>query len=136
MKRFTWLFAAVLACLATAALADETGTRVVIRTSKTTAAPDPEKVVDQLVALGGKHEVLVSRHDTEDQNELTLDVWGSTLESKDIAPTLRQAFPALAAASIDVSTVPASEKPRLDEAKLREAGGGKVKIIKKLDRGH
>jgi hypothetical protein len=119
----------------------EPGTRVAIKLAEASGElPDPEKVVQSLEAVGGgERQVRVMRRNTEGQQELTVDLWGATVPQAEIPQTLRDAFPVLASADIQVSTLGPNDRPRPMEACDRElrAPGEKgtvkkvVKIIKK-----
>ncbi len=109
-----------------AAAAEEGGTQVVVRLASG-ELPEPEKLVQSLTAAGGKHQVEVKVRKTSEQHEATLKLWGPTVPQADIPQTLRDAFPALATADIQVSALDASEKPRIEEGEGRRVR----KIIKK-----
>jgi hypothetical protein len=109
-----------------AAAAEEGGTQVVVRLASG-ELPEPEKMVQSLTATGGKHQVEVKVRKTSEQHEATLKLWGPTVPQADIPQTLRDAFPALATADIQVSALDASEKPRIEEGEGRRVR----KIIKK-----
>ena len=94
--------------------------------------PDPEKVVESLLAKGGKHIVKVERRKDDAQDVMSLKIWGPMVPASDIQGTLREAFPVLARADIQVSAVPASEKPKLEEGVRGGDGTRRVKkVIKK-----
>jgi hypothetical protein len=128
-----------LSLQASASDSQEPGTRVLVRLSETSAQlPDPEKLVQSLVTVGGRHEVRVKRRHAEGQQELTMDLWGGTVPQADIPQTLRDAFPVLASADIQVSALDPKDRPQLDESCDRERSQGEkcqvkkvVKIIKK-----
>jgi hypothetical protein len=113
------------------------GTRVAIRLADASGQlPDPEKLVESLATVDGRHEVRVKRRQTEGQQELTVDIWGGTVPQADIPQTLRGAFPVLASADIQVSTLSANDRPRIDESCDGPEGGqggpGKVKKVVKI----
>lgn len=117
----------------------ETGTRVTVRLAEASGElPDPEKLVESLMAGGGgERQVRVIRQKSPGQQELTLDLWGDTVPQADIPKTLQDAFPVLASADIQVTTLDAKDRPKLDGELRRELRGEKgtvkkmVKIIKK-----
>jgi hypothetical protein len=127
--------AAMTALCGFSVLADETGTKVSIRAASETL-PDAQKVVDALLARGDEHLVRATRHKSQEQEELTLELWGSWMPSAQIQGALRDGFPALAAAEIQVSPLDSSAKPKLDPADLDQAHDGKVmkKIIKRIEK--
>jgi hypothetical protein len=116
----------------------EPGTRVTVQLAKTSGElPEPEKMVESLMAVGGgERQVRVIRRNVTDQALLTLDLWGSTVPQADIPKTLRDAFPVLASADIQVSTLDPQDRPKRGEIE-RELPGEKgtvkkvVKLIKK-----
>jgi hypothetical protein len=90
----------------------EPGTRVTLRLAEANGQfPEPEKMVESLVAVGGEHEIRVMRRHASGQQELTLDLWGNTVPQADIPKTLRDAFPVLASADIQVSTLDPKDRP-------------------------
>jgi len=117
----------------------EPGTRVTVKLAETSGQlPDPEKVVESLESVGGEHQVRVQRRQVDGQQELTVDLWGGTVPPADIPQTLRDTFPVLASADIQVTTLDPKDRPKLDGLReLREPHGEKgtvkkvVKIIKK-----
>jgi hypothetical protein len=109
-----------------AAAAEEGGTQVVVRLASG-ELPEAQKMVRLLTAEDGKHPVEVNVRKTPEQHEATLKLWGPTVPQADIPQTLRDAFPALATADIQVSTLNASERPRIEEGEGRRVR----KIIKK-----
>jgi hypothetical protein len=120
----------------------ESGTRVAITLAVASGElPEPEKLVESLKTVDGKHIVQVKVHKTSEKQEVTLDLWGGTVPQADIPQTLRDAFPVLASADIQVSTL--TERPKLEGRgrMVRELGGEKgtvkrvVKIIKKEEAG-
>jgi ABC-type glycerol-3-phosphate transport system substrate-binding protein len=107
---------------------DEQGTQVVVRLANGGGEmPNAEKMVQSLTATGGKHQVEVKVRKTPEQQEATMKLWGRTVPPEAIAQTLRDAFPALATADIQVSTLDASERPRIEEGEGKRVR----KIIKK-----
>lgn len=111
-----------------AAAVEEGGTLVVVRLANGSGElPEAEKMVQSLTAAGGKHPVEVKVRKTPEQHEATLKLWGPTVPQAEIPQTLRDAFPALATADIQVSTLDASERPRIEEVEGRRVR----KIIKK-----
>jgi hypothetical protein len=118
----------------------EPGTRVAITLAQASGElPEPEKLVESLKTIDGKHIVQVQLRKSPDQQVVTLDLWGGTVPQADIPKTLRDAFPVLASADIQVSTLDEKDRPKLEgRGRLeRELGGEKgtvkkvVKIIKK-----
>jgi hypothetical protein len=111
-----------------AAAAEEGGTQVVVRLANGSGElPEAERMVQSLTAAGGKHQVEVKVRKTPEQHEATLKLWGPTVPQAEIPQTLRDAFPALATADIQVSTLDASERPRIEEGEGRRVR----KLIKK-----
>jgi len=117
---------------------EEPGTRVSVKLAESVGeVPEAEKLVQSLKSVGGEHRVRVQRHHKDGQQELTLDLWGGTVPPADIPQTLRDAFPVLASADIQVSTLDPKDRPKLEGRELRELRGEKgtvkkvVKIIKK-----
>jgi hypothetical protein len=118
---------------------EEPGTRVTVRLAAASGQlPDTESVVESLKAAGGEHQVQVRRRHTPDQQELTVDLWGATVPPADIPQTLREGFPVLASAEIQVAALDPKDRPKLDkDCDLKEARGERctvkkvVKIIKK-----
>ncbi len=115
----------------------EQGTRVIVKLAEASGQiPEAEKVVQSIEAVGGEHQVLVKRRVMEGQQELSVDVWGATVPHADILQTLREAFPVLASADIQVSAIDPKDRPKLGEL-IRDRHGEKgtvkkvVKIIKK-----
>jgi hypothetical protein len=123
----------------------ETGTRVVVKLAESSGAlPDPEKVVESLVAVGGgERQVRLTRTNENGQQQLTVDLWGNTVPQADIPQTLRSSFPGLATADIQVSTLEAKDRPHREGRGelVRELRGEEdgtvvkktVKIIKKKE---
>ncbi len=117
----------------------EPGTRVTVRLAVANGQlPDAEKVVESLEAAGGEHQVQVRRRQTTDQQDLTVDLWGATLPQADIPQALREAFPVLASAEIEVASIDPKDRPKFEkDCDLKEPHGEKgtvkkvVKIIKK-----
>jgi hypothetical protein len=118
----------------------ESGTRVTVKLAETSGQlPDPEKLVESLNTVGGEHQVRVQRRKSPGQEELTVDLWGNTVPPADIPQTLRDTFPELASADIQVSTLDAKDrpKPEVDCSLEKELHGEKgtvkkvVRIIKK-----
>lgn len=119
----------------------EPGTQVAIKLAEANGQlPEPEKLVQSLESVGGKHQVRLQRRQKDGQQELTMELWGGTVPQADIPQTLRTAFPVLAAADIQVSTLDPKDRPKLDPSELRELHGEKgtvkkvVKIIKKEEK--
>jgi hypothetical protein len=112
------------------------GTRVAIRLPEASGElPDPEKVVESLMAAGGgERQVRVTRRNTSGQQELTLDLWGDTVPQADIPQSLRDGFPVLASADIQVSTLDPKDRPTpRGEGRLeRELHGEKGTVVKKV----
>ncbi len=106
-----------------AAAAEEQGTQVVVRLANASGElPDAEKMVQSLTAAGGKQLVEVKVRKTPEQQEATLQLWGRTVPHQDIPQTLREAFPALATADIQVSALEPSTRPQVEpgEGKRRK----------------
>lgn len=115
--------------------AEEPGTRVTIQLAVASGQlPEAEKVVQSLKAAGGEHQVLVKRQQTADQQQLTVDMWGATVPPADIPQTLREGFPVLASAEIQVAAIDPKDRPKLDkDCDLRELrGGGEKGTVKKV----
>jgi hypothetical protein len=118
----------------------EPGTRVTVKLAESSGQlPDPEKLVESLTSVGGEHQVRVKRRLTSGQQELTIDLWGGTVPQDSISQTLRESFPVLASADIQVSTLDAKDRPKFEGmGRLEHEGKGEpgtvrkvVKIIKK-----
>ncbi|WP_224366269.1 hypothetical protein [Hyalangium versicolor] len=109
----------------------EPGTRVIVKLAESSGQlPDPETLVASITSVGGQHQIQVKHHLTPGQQELTLDLWGGTVPQDSIPQTLREAFPVLASADIQVSTLDPRDRPKsegLEDGKVVK----KVKIIKK-----
>ena len=113
------------------ALAEDTGTRVSIRLADGKGAlPQTQKVVEALEALGGDHLVRATVQKGEGQEELTLELWGNWVPDPQIPQTLREGFPGLSAAEIQVSSLDTPSRPKLDAADP-DGTAGKKTIIKK-----
>jgi hypothetical protein len=95
------------------------------------AAPDAEKIVEALEAVGGEHQVIANLRQGSGQDELTLDLWGNWLAGSQIPQALRDGFPELATAEINVSSLDAASRPKLESMKLDDTGG-KKKVIRKM----
>jgi hypothetical protein len=119
------------------------GTRVSIKLAETSGAlPEPEKMIEPLMAVGGgERQVRVLRRDTSGQQEITLDLWGATVPQTDIPKTLRDAFPVLASADIQVTTLDPNDRPKREggdrlkhfEKELEKEGrDGEKRVIKKV----
>lgn len=117
----------------------EPGTRVTIQLAVASGQlPDAEKLVESLVATGGEHQIQVRRQQTADQQALTVDLWGATVPPADIPQTLREAFPVLGSAGIEVASIDPKDRPKFEkDCDLKEHHGEKgtvkkvVKIIRK-----
>ena len=114
----------------------EPGTRVAIRLAEASGElPDAEKMIESLMAAGGgERQVRVMRRDTSGQQELTMELWGSTVPQADIPQSLRDAFPVLASADIQVSTLDPKDRPKFEGAGRleREIRGEKGTVVKKV----
>jgi hypothetical protein len=118
---------------------EEPGTRVTIRLAVASGElPEAEKVVESLKAAGGEHQIQVRRRQTTDQQELAMDLWGATVPPADIPQTLRDGFPVLASAEIQVASIDPKDRPKFGkDCDVKELRGEKgtvkkvVKIIKK-----
>ena len=113
----------------------ETGTRVTVKLAEASGAlPEAEKLVHSLEAVGGEHLVKVTRRKADGQQELTMELWGNTVPPADIPQTLRETFPVLAPADIQVATLEAKDRPKLDgEGRLRrEIRGEKGTQVKRV----
>jgi hypothetical protein len=143
MRAYMWSRALVVLSLfslsvqASPPAAEEPGTRVTIRLAEASGQlPEAEKVVQSIEAVGGEHQILVKRRVMDGQQELTMDLWGATVPHADIPQTLQEAFPVLASADIQVSSIDPKDRPKPGEL-IRERRGEKgtvkkvVKIIKK-----
>jgi hypothetical protein len=81
--------------------------------------------------------VRVKRRKSPEQEELTMELWGNTVPQADIPKTLREAFPVLAGADIQVSTLDAKERPKPQgegqlEKELHGEDGATVKKVVKI----
>jgi hypothetical protein len=125
-----------------AAAADGEGTRVVVRLAESAGAlPEGRKVVQSLTGVnGGEVQVKVLQKKRDGQAELVVELWGNTVPAPDVPAALRQAFPVLAAADIQVSALPADARPQPGDLEGCEqqasAEGRKVKcVVKKVVTG-
>ncbi len=136
MRTHMWspvLVALCLFSLSVQAAPDAPGTRVTVRLAEATAQlPDPEKMVESLTTLGGQHEVRVKRRLEAGQQELTMDLWGGTVPQADIPQSLRDSFPVLASADIQVSTLDPQDRPRPDESCDMKGPHGEKGTVKKV----
>ncbi len=107
----------------------EAGTLVSVKMPAGGELPDPQEVVESLLAKGGKHVVKVERRKDDAQDAMSVKIWGPMVPASEVQGTLREAFPVLASADIQVSSVPASEKPKVEEG--RDGERRVKKIIKK-----
>jgi hypothetical protein len=118
--------------------AEEPGTRVTIQLAVASGQlPDAEKLVESLVAAGGEHQIRVRRQQTADQQALTVDLWGASVPQADIPQTLREAFPVLASAGIEVASIDPKDRPKPEkDCDLKEHHGetGTVKKVVKIIR--
>jgi hypothetical protein len=116
----------------------EPGTRVTIQLAEANGQlPDAEKLVESLVAAGGEHQIRVRRQQTAGQQALTLDLWGATVPPEDIPQTLRGAFPVLASAGIEVTSIDPKDRPKAEkDCEMNEHPGenGTVKKVVKIIR--
>lgn len=114
--------------------AHESGTRVTVKLAEASGQlPDPEKLVESLVSVGGEHQVQVKRRQTAGQQELTVDLWGGTMPQADMAQTLREAFPVLASADIQVTSLDAKDRPKFEGlGELEHDGHGEHGVVKKV----
>lgn len=113
-----------------AAADEEAGTQVSVKLAAGSGQlPEPQKLVESLLAKGGEHTVKVTHQKTDGQSDLTLKVWGPTVPAAEIPKTLRDAFPVLAKADIQVSALAAGERPNLEQ-ELRGSGDGTRKVRK------
>lgn len=114
----------------------EPGTRVAIRLPEASGElPDAEKMIEALKAAGGEEfQVRAMRRKTPEQQELTLDLWGNTVPQAEIPQSLRDAFPVLASADIQVSTLDPKDRPKGEGrgALERELRGEKGTVVKKV----
>lgn len=120
---------------AQASAPEEPGTRVTVKLAEASGElPEAEKLVKSLEAVGGEHLVKVTRRKADGQQELTLDLWGNTVPQADIPQTLRETFPVLAPADIQVATLEAKDRPNLQgEGRLRrELRGEKGTTVKRV----
>jgi hypothetical protein len=141
MNSNRWVVLSCLSLVCAPALAEETGTRVTVTLTQAQGElPDPEKMVQALNPLGGgERQVMVKRKGTETGAEVSLDLWGPTLPASEIPGALRAAFPVLKPAQIDVATLDASSRPKLEDAPrgttetttVQGADGKVRRIIKK-----
>jgi hypothetical protein len=116
----------------------EPGTRVTIQLALASGQlPDAEKLVESLVAAGGEHQIRVRRQQTTDEQALTVDLWGATVPPADIPQTLREAFPVLASAGIEVASIDPKDRPKAEkDCEMKEHHGeqGTVKKVVKIIR--
>jgi hypothetical protein len=112
----------------------EPGTRVAITLAQASGElPEPEKLVESLKTVDGKHLVRVNLRKSADQQAVTLDLWGGTVPQADIPQTLRDAFPVLASADIQVSTLDEKDRPKLEgRGRLEREPGGEQGTVKKI----
>jgi hypothetical protein len=126
----------LLGMYAPPALAADEGTQVLVTLPADSGElPEHEKLVQAVKAAGGEHQVKVMHKKSAEQHVITMQVWGNTIPAADIPRTLREGFPVLAKADIQVSALDASQRPNFEELEregLRSTDGKKVKrIIKK-----
>ncbi|MFL5347126.1 MAG: hypothetical protein ACJ8AT_20265 [Hyalangium sp.] len=112
----------------------ESGTRVTVKLAEASGQlPDPEKLVESLASVGGEHQVQVKRRQTAGQQELTVDLWGGTVPPADIPQTLREAFPVLASADIQVTSLDAKDRPKFEGmGELEQDAHGEHGVVKKV----
>lgn len=118
----------------TEARAQDTGTRVTIQLAQAAGElPEPEKLVQAVTAVSGERQVRLMVKNAEGTHQLTLDLWGAVVPAADIPRTLREAFPVLAQATIETSTLDASQKPSVElrDAEVQTSGDGTRRIVKK-----
>jgi hypothetical protein len=114
----------------------EPGTKVSIRLATASGQlPDAEKLVESLEAVGGEHQVRVMRHKSTDGQELTLELWGNFVPPADIPKTLRDTFPVLGSADIQVARLDPKDRPKFEghgtlEKELRGEKGTVKKVVK------
>ncbi len=123
------------ALMGTGAAAEEpTGTKVVVRLPESNGQmPEAEKLVKSLEAVGpGTREARVLRRNEQGKTEIILELWGHFAPAAEIPRTLRDAFPVLAGATIDVSALAAADRPKLDPNEAPEGSKGKRVIVKKI----
>jgi hypothetical protein len=114
----------------------EPGTRVTVRLAQASGElPDPEKLVESLEAAGGEHQVKVLRRKAADAQELTLELWGHFVPPADIPQTLRNTFPVLGSADIQVATLDPKDRPKFEghgtlEKELHGEKGTVKKVVK------
>lgn len=128
--------AALTALPALSALAEELGTKVSIRAAKG-SLPDPQQVVEALESPGGEHQVRATLRNLEGQEELTLELWGSWMPNTKIPDALREGFPGLFSAEIQVTSLDAAERPKLDPDDALEVTkdvNHKKKIVKRIEK--
>lgn len=116
------------------AQAEETGTRVTIQLAQSAGTmPDAEKLVQSVTAVSGERQVRVMRKDVEGASNVQLDLWGAVLPAAEIPGALRDAFPVLAQATIQTSTLDASQRPTMElrEGEEGTSADGNRRIIKK-----
>jgi hypothetical protein len=118
------------------ALAGDTGTRVTIRVP-TGALPDPQKIVEALEVAGGEHQVRATVEKAQAEEVLTLELWGNWMLGQGIPQALRDSFSVLSSADIQVASLDASSRPKLeipDDAEVTRDANGKKTIIRKIQR--
>lgn len=118
------------------ALAADTGTRVSIRTAEGTL-PDVQKLVEALESLGAEHQARASVQKSQGQDALTLELWGNWVPGPQIAQTLRDGFPVLSSAEIEVTSLDADSRPKFgaeDGVEVTPDSKGNKTVIKKIVR--
>ena len=114
----------------------EPGTRVTIQLAQASGTlPEPEKVVESLEAVGGEHQVKVMRHKSADSQQLVLELWGNFVPQTDIPKTLRDTFPVLGSADIQVASIDPKDRPKFEglgtlEKELHGEKGQVKKVVK------
>ncbi len=114
----------------------EPGTRVTIQLAQASGTlPEPEKLVESLEAVGGEHQVKVMRHKSADSQQLTLELWGNFVPQTDIPRTLRDTFPVLGSADIQVASIDPKDRPKFEglgtlEKELHGEPGKVKKVVK------
>ena len=133
LTKWSRALALSLFALAAPALAAETGSKVVIKVA-TGELPDPQAVLQSLEAVGGgEKQVKVMRQKSPAGQELTLELWGPFVPTAEVADTLRQAFPALASADIQVSTLDTKPAvPEVEDGERTVLPDGSIRIEKKV----
>ena len=84
--------------------------------------------------MGGEHQVRVKRRQAAGERKITVDLWGGTVPAADIPQTLRDAFPVLASADIQVTSLDAKDRPKFEGlGELEKDGHGERGVVKERE---